>query len=597
MFSFLLLIGGNNKILSEKVLNIYSGISQKLPIPTDSTVMELPDELNLLLFQPVEKKITSLHHVFQFEDNFIYSFGTIFGEPDVNVSEYLFAIYDKKGEKAVQQVDGSFSFIIYNSNTKKLKMICDAVGDRRVHYFYNEDNIIISSLDILIFSTGLVSDRINKLSVLEMLAFNSSRIGNSIIKDIENIKPYEILEFRSFNPTKKISCPFSDLDPILKNSELKKKINDIIKTLRDKSKSYIMKANQIEFDLTAGKDSRSVFSLLKDLVDKKRSKVRTRGEEHCLDNLFARKVTKIYGFKHENVKLMKIDNKEFKSNLYAFALFCNGNTNGIRTIDEINYKDVDDLRFGGVRTTPESFKIPKIIRKENVIEEISKFFLDQYFKFPMVSETEYCKINEYINQIVKDIYSINHNIEFTLKALVLYMLYSNSGILINHRNWQLQNIEPFLSQDVAKLYFLTPLQKLKDFMLYPEIVNKFAPEIISYPINGNYFNRLSKKKNTLLIKLYSLYTRIIKRLKRNELSEKLIYQDSVGYAFKNDYKQFIENLLKESEIINREILSQSVINRIVNEHMDGIKNNQDLIGILLIIESFLQTMKEITHAQ
>ncbi|HPM03536.1 MAG TPA: hypothetical protein PK816_15365, partial [Candidatus Cloacimonadota bacterium] len=105
------------------------------------------------------------------------------------------------------------------------------------------------------------------------------------------------------------------------------------------------------------------------------------------------------------------------------------------------------------------------------------------------------------------------------------------------------------------------------------------------------------KKNTLLIKLYSLYTRIIKRLKRNELSEKLIYQDSVGYAFKNDYKQFIENLLKESEIINREILSQSVINRIVNEHMDGIKNNQDLIGILLIIESFLQTMKEITHAQ
>ncbi len=595
MFSFTLIFG---QIIAddyiERIRRTYINVSKNFPIQTDLTVSSYDHDINLICTKPSESKISKLHHIFNTNEYFVYTYGNLFGEIDLNLSKFLLDIYLKSGENAVRSIDGHFSFILFNKYSKSILILSDSVGDRRIHYFLSNTLTFLSSSDILLYSTGLLSKKINRNSIIEMLGFSSSRIGDSILEDIKNIKPYEIIKIFNNKVESKYDSNFTSLEPVYSDSQLKNITKGIIGRIKTKSSVYINFAQTIEFDLTAGKDTRSIFGLLKDIVDKNKTVIRTRGEVNCIDNVTAQRIAKIYNFKHINVELENISEDQYANNLHAFAFFSNGNTNGMRAIENIVFKDIDLLRFGGVRTTPEAFRIPSIKNRNNPIDEIYNYFISKYFNFSYLNELDRNNYKTYFCGIIKEIYQLNSNIDFVLKALTFFALFSNSGILINQRNWQLQNIEPFLSQEIANLYFLTPINKLHDFTLYPEIIFQYAKELSQIPVNGNIFYKICRRKNMLLIKTYSMYIKLKKKLKPN-LKNKNIFQDSIGNAYKNIYKNLIIKEFQNSEINENNIFSDHILHTIIDEHFKGTKNNQDIIGNLLIIERFLKLLKLIDN--
>ncbi len=596
MFSFFLTFSPiSENSLHETIFNKSEKIFSKFPIPVEFVKHQINTDLVLTTIEPFEKKVSKLHHFKETENHFFYIFGDLFGHPGEDIANLVYTTWEKGGNESLQRMDGNFTILIFTKKDKSIQLICDALGNRRVHYYQGENCLIVSPHDVIIFASGLVTKKIRTKLIYEMLAYIQNRMGESLLQDVGYQKPYETLTFANNSVTKKLYCPYGKLPLLNEKQKQKETIRTKINYLREHCKAYLPFAKSIEFDLTAGKDTRSVLILLYDLVKDRKISSRTMGNLNSEENKVAEFISQKYKIPHHNISLEQVSAESFENNLSLYALFCNGDTNGIRALETTKFQDIDELRFGGVRTTPEWFLWDKIMNREVITnDEMIDYVLKRYYKFPATPEKEMKEIRAYLTEMIKDFRAINSDNEFIMKALVLYLLFSNSGILINQRNWQLQNIEPLLSNDLTDLYFQIPMQDSFKYPYYQELFKMYDKDMLKLNINGNFFHRLDFYKNQHTLKCVQFMQKVHGRINRLKgRAQKLNFQDSVGYAFKTTYSTYIRETLISSEMVKQSYISEQLIKEMLDNHFKGVVNHQDHIGILLVIDAFFKLLNQI----
>ena len=180
-------------------------------------------------------------------------------------SEVLFNLLIIKGEKAVNEIEGMFSFIFFDKKTKKIIFCRDRFGIKPLYYYEDKKQIIFSS-EIKPILKYKNLDSVNKTIALEFFLKGSmDHSNNSIFKNIKSLLPGYCLIFKAFKSSnfcywninkKKVN--------ISSENHLTKNIQNLFIKSVDK---HLISDREIGLFLSGGTDSTALAYLMSQKID------------------------------------------------------------------------------------------------------------------------------------------------------------------------------------------------------------------------------------------------------------------------------------------------------------------------------------------
>lgn len=120
-------------------------------------------------------------------------------------TEVLLALYDLKKEKCLQDLDGMFSFAIWDEKLQTLFCARDRFGEKPFHYFKNDNEFVFAS-EIKQFWTIGIDKKINQEKLLAFAQTGALENSNQITETFyQSIEKLDAAHYLTINADKKIS--------------------------------------------------------------------------------------------------------------------------------------------------------------------------------------------------------------------------------------------------------------------------------------------------------------------------------------------------------------------------------------------------------
>ena len=115
-------------------------------------------------------------------------------------TEVLLETIDSFGLDSLNEIEGMFSFILFNNENNTITLVNDRFGEKPLYYFFDQNRLLASS-DIKSFYS--IKKKINQSSIANFLEKNCISYPSTIWENIFRIEPSEIITFK-INFQKKI---------------------------------------------------------------------------------------------------------------------------------------------------------------------------------------------------------------------------------------------------------------------------------------------------------------------------------------------------------------------------------------------------------
>ncbi len=182
-------------------------------------------------------------------------------------TEVILNLYEKIGNKIFEKIEGMFSFIIYNFETKKILAARDQFGIKPLYFFENDKSLIFSS-EIKPILKYLNEIEINNDSLSEYFFLGKQDHSNKTF--FKNIKAIEPSHYYYFNNNKKIKYKYWSIFSNSKhNKSEKQNINKLYKMMSENFDKYLISDKKVGVFLSSGVDSSSIASFVSKKVDYK----------------------------------------------------------------------------------------------------------------------------------------------------------------------------------------------------------------------------------------------------------------------------------------------------------------------------------------
>ncbi|MCS6819291.1 MAG: asparagine synthase (glutamine-hydrolyzing) [Chitinophagales bacterium] len=187
-------------------------------------------------------------------------------------TEVILALYQLKGSKALSELNGMFSFVIYDKINQKIFGARDRFGIKPFYYFLNEQYFIFCSEIKGILKSGLVKPELNENMLYDFVVFNrTDHAAETCFENILNLKPgYQIeidLNSREIALTQWYYLP--------EVKERKESFEDSTRILRKKleetTRLHLVSDVEVGIALSGGIDSSTLLSLMRE--QKKNDKI------------------------------------------------------------------------------------------------------------------------------------------------------------------------------------------------------------------------------------------------------------------------------------------------------------------------------------
>lgn len=182
-------------------------------------------------------------------------------------TEVLLALYDHKKESCLEDLDGMFSFAIWDEEQKRLFCARDRFGEKPFHYYYDDEKFVFGSEIKALFSAGL-KKVIDKSALQDFL--KSGKVERGSATFFTNISKLQAGHFLIFEDGKLSLKKYWDLETrtsAFYNSG--KEYGSSFRELLVKSISRRLRSDvPIGSSLSGGLDSSSVVCLVKGIADK-----------------------------------------------------------------------------------------------------------------------------------------------------------------------------------------------------------------------------------------------------------------------------------------------------------------------------------------
>ncbi len=178
--------------------------------------------------------------------------------------EVVLHLYEEYGEKLFDHLNGQFAFAIWDKNQKSIMLARDHVGICPLHYQIANNQLYFASEIKLFLPFPELNFSIDPEAMLQTLTFWSPLPGNSIFKNIKEVKPGHYIKFNQDHfeqkPYWQLSYPESDSDYIRDVNSASEELTDL---LEDSVRIRLRADVPVGAYLSGGLDSSITTALVK----------------------------------------------------------------------------------------------------------------------------------------------------------------------------------------------------------------------------------------------------------------------------------------------------------------------------------------------
>ncbi|MCP6718835.1 MAG: asparagine synthase (glutamine-hydrolyzing), partial [Patescibacteria group bacterium] len=227
-------------------------------------------------------------------------------------TEVILHLYEEKGEKLLDDLNGIFAFAIFDRNINKLFLARDRFGVKPLYYFFDKGKLIFSSEIKAILSHSIPRDiDQDALSHYFRLFFVPSPL--TLFNKIKKLPPAHYLTYHDKKVTVGKYWELKDAPEIRSKEDA---IRGIKSLLRDSVKRQLISDRPLGIFLSGGVDSTSVLGIASEFIQGKIKTysvgfdIKTEQEKFNRDFYFARQTSQYYDTDHHELLVSDIDARD-----------------------------------------------------------------------------------------------------------------------------------------------------------------------------------------------------------------------------------------------------------------------------------------------
>ena len=220
--------------------------------------------------------------------------------------EIILAAWAIHGQKAVEMIQGSFAFAIYDKQEKNLFLVRDRLGIKPLYWCNTDKGFAFSSNIRYLSSFGVIEPKISPLSLTDFLRYQTVHSPDTILENVKMLEPATILNFNTVSG--KISSEsYWNITNITQNNSVIS-IDDTRKEVKNLffkavEKNIPTNCSYCAF-LSGGIDSSAVARAMAKISDKRIKTFNISFSEEKFDEAhYARYIAKMHNTEHIEIKL------------------------------------------------------------------------------------------------------------------------------------------------------------------------------------------------------------------------------------------------------------------------------------------------------
>jgi hypothetical protein len=417
-----------------------------------------------------------------------------YGETDhghVEPAKHVARIYESAGVSGLADIDGCYGTVLYDRVSKEAVLGGDAIGQRCLHYVLQDNLLLVSPHDILLAATGLIPITVDPISFAAIGLFGWSVGDASLIEAIRSAPPGGLVVLR------KDASPYLLPHPFFRACEQKRgsvaeilAIRErIIEALRGYLARRLAHAPRILAELSAGFDSRASLALALSVVGRDRIDSISSGTPRSTDVRIGRKVARRIGIAHRGGLPAESSAEEYHGYVETMALETNGDANALV-----------------VMTKPVAPLVPRLGGEGGEIFRGYYYPLSQAVDHAPATGAKMA--SAFWKRSKRSRIGLRPEIERGLKKRVaeraawiaglaasesdgLDLLYILERFAVWNKKVRrvsstFNRLGPFCSRTAIRLFLTLPAPRGRHALLHQTLIQRYAFETLSIPINGVY---------------------------------------------------------------------------------------------------------------
>ncbi|MBA3733320.1 asparagine synthase (glutamine-hydrolyzing) [Patescibacteria group bacterium] len=518
-------------------------------------------------------------------------------------TEVIVHLYEEIGESVFSRLEGMFAIALYDSNKNKLYLARDRMGKKPLYWSISENSFLFGSELKVLMKHPAFKKEIDLESLNKYFAYEYIPTPHSIFKNTFKLEPGCFLVWDGKKSEKKI---FWEPSFLPKTESFSKSLEALGDTLSSAVKDRLVSADvPIGVFLSGGLDSSTIaYYAAKSGLGKIKTFSIGFKESTFDESVYAREVADFLGTEHYE-KILSIED-------------------GIGIISKIG--DCLDEPMADSSILP-TYLLSKFAREYVTValggdgsdelfagyDTITALFFARFYQ--MIPKFIRTKLIAPVIRMLPTLYS-NMSLDFKLKKFTEN--FEGNKNYLNQR-W----LDAWSEKERSRLFEKNITEKLKDKNVYEDI-----DRYISGCDSSDFFDQQTllfermymmdgvlvkvdraSMMNSLEVRAPFLDTRVVnlanhlpekfkfkglerkfilKRLMNGKLPYNIIYRKKKGFGvpvaewFRKELKPFLEDYLSEKSIKSMELFNYKYIQKILNEHFEGRKDNRKQIWSLLV---------------
>jgi len=487
---------------------------------------------------------------------------------------------------------GLFNVCIFDRQRRKLFIISDPYGTRKLFYMFTRSKFVLASRLRAFTADPTFSRTIDFQSLVELLAYGYILGDRTIFTNIRCLDPGTVLiiDLRTGNVHR---TRYYEFYPEISLKPLEVVIDKLNSLLRYYVNEQIKDLEKIGLFLSGGIDSRLLLAAIdKDLFDRVYAFTYCYHED-CSDKLIAEEIASELDI---NWKFYKINPNALRDYWKEAITVTDGmivfhHTHGLHNIyeeisttirpDAVLTGYAGEILHGGyihrnfLRVKNEDEIVHEVLRKINTVfqfTELPKLLREEYASYRTLLELnlkkQFASLPKTTNLANKADYFFMMN---RMRKFVSYGL-SQINDFFNYRIPLLFVTEYVFSID-PKYRYARRLLKTLFVKYYPELA-KYRYTGTGVALNASRIKEITSGALALGLKLIS----------KNRI--KLRIRPLVDYneVYRQELRDFVESILLDKTTLTRPYFKADYISKLVRDFIKGKENNAEKIGVLLTFE-------------
>jgi hypothetical protein len=494
--------------------------------------------------------------------------------------------FRRGGAPALCASNGAFSAVLFEATPQRVTLASDAIGARALRWV-DGATLAASPHDLSLACAGHTGFELDLVSAAASVACDWSIGGRSLLRGVRTADPLEIVAWEPGGAKRSPVPALADggrIDPA-DGAAVQQTLDAMIEGVGGAIADVAAAGGDLEIELTAGLDTRAVLAAAARRADPARIRGVTRGRADSLDAIGAARIARRLGVRHAVEPFGIGDAASAARDVDLLAFHLSGDTCA---------KRVGDASFRGAEQVPrldgtggEIFRAyyhPHAAAAAGETHDALALHLAR--RFPRLASLPWLDPalpGQVRGRIADRFGALAAHARAPRDALDLFYACERVGrwgaMRERHpvRRWLRS---PFRQPDLLRLHLHLPAGAGAASPLHRRILERFAPEVRGWPVNGRY----------ILPGEHEGAARRYARKLRQTVARRRVR--SGGASLDREQAELLRGPL--AELVNdsvlaerslaRQLFTRPGIERLVAEHARGERDHTELLGLLLTAE-------------